>query len=43
MFNSPLHCHPDELRELSVEASVVTLKPAIGGQFKTGHREKPKT
>jgi hypothetical protein len=24
-------------------ASVVTLKPAICGQFKTGHRDWPKT
>ena len=28
---------------LSVRPSVVTLKPAICGQFKTGHRDWPKT
>jgi NADH:ubiquinone reductase (H+-translocating) len=31
------------LRAIWVLASVVTLKPAICGQFKTGHRDWPKT
>jgi hypothetical protein len=30
-------------RTLDMNSSVVTLKPAICGQFKTGHRDWPKT